>query len=394
MRILYVSSLYPPSIGGAQIQLHCLAKAMKEAGHDVSALTFTSGNREDWLRLCTVRTEEEKRYEYEGIDVTRIGFPWTTRARMLPWAMAYYALIGPSTRRLAAHTLPHVERLAGEPSLIHLTRIGREFVARASLDLARKRGIPFVLTPNHHPRWRGRRYAEYDKIYREADAVIVYTPTEKQTLAEQVGVREERIHVTGVGPVVSEEFSADKFRADFGIDGPFILFLGQQYKYKGMDAVLKAAAMVWQGHPDIAFVFVGPRTNYSRELFQNVHDDRIRNLGAVDAVSKTSALAACEFLCMPSSQESFGGVYIEAWRHRKAVIGGRIPPIECVVDDGVNGLLTSQDPRELAGAIDRLLSNPPERAAMGVAGWHKLQDKYSWEQLARKTLAVYETVCS
>lgn len=393
MNILYVSSIYPPAIGGAQLQLHYLAKAMQEAGEAVNVLTYTARNREDWLRFSTVLCEPEERYTYEDVSVIRMGFPWSTRLRMAPWAAGYYGMIPTACRRIAALTEPHVARLGGSPDIIHLTRIGREFIARACLDYARKRGIPFLLTPNHHPRWRGWRYVEYDRIYRESDALIVYTEAEKQTLVKDIGVEPDRVFVTGVGPVVSYDYSVEEFRAKHNLSGPYVLFLGQQYKYKGMEAVLKAAERVWRDYPEVTFVFIGPHTNFSRELFQNVKDGRVVNLGAVDPRTKAAALAGCEFLCMPSVQESFGGVYIEAWCYHKAVIAGNIPPIACVVDHGENGLLSTQDPDELAGAIRQLLAAPERCKAMAEAGWRKVQDKYSWEQLARKTRQVYERFC-
>jgi glycosyltransferase involved in cell wall biosynthesis len=389
--ILYVSTLYPPSIGGAQIQLHCLAKAMKQTGHGAHVITLAGNNRQDWLRMSTVFPEPTKKYQYEGVDVTQLGFPLRTRVRMLPWAVCYYALIRVASARIASYTYPNIEAAANAPSLVHVTRIGREFIAQAALDLARKRGVPYVLTPNHHPRWRGRLYVEYDKLYRGADAVLVYTDTEKETLIKEKGVSEERVHVTGVGPVLSDRHSPDAFRAKHRLEAqPFVLFLGQQHKYKGIEAILKAAPLVWRRHPDVKFLFIGPHTKDSSPLFRSIHDPRIINLGVVDDETKTSALAACTLLCLPSIQESFGGVYAEAWCFRKAVIGGRIPPIASVIDDGVNGLLTSQDPNELAEKMSFLLSNPAKCEAMGNAGWNKVQEKYTWERLARKTLDVYE----
>lgn len=392
MNILYVSSLYPPSIGGAQLQLHCLARAMGEAGEDVHVLTYTARNREDWLRLATVRTEPETHYEHEGVPVTRIGLPLSTRLRMAPWAAAYYPLITTAGRRIARLTRPHVARLAGNPDVVHLTRIGREFIARACLEFARARGIPFILTPNHHPRWRGWRYAEYDRIYRESDALIVYTEAEKETVVRDIGVAPDRVQVTGVGPLVSDDYDVDAFRRRADLPGPYVLFLGQQYKYKGMAALLDAAPAVWQRYPDLRFVFIGPHTAYSRELFANVNDPRVINLGAVPPEQKAAALAGCEFLCMPSTQESFGGVYIEAWCFKKAVIGGDIPPIACVIDHGENGLLCAQRGDALAAAMLELLGDVRRRGRMGEKGWEKVRAKYSWAQLARQTREIYHRV--
>jgi len=393
VKILYVSTLYPPCIGGAQIQIHCLAKAMQDAGHPVHAISLTSRNRQDWLRLSTVLADPRKHYTYEGVAVDQMGFPLLSRLGMLPWALTYYGLMGPAVEHLSRYTQARIEAVAGAPSLVHVTRIGREFIARAALDFARNRGIPYVLTPNHHPRWRGYLYRHYDQLYREADALIVYTDDEKRTLVEEKGVAEERIHVTGVGPVLAEAFSVEAFREAYGLPGRFVLYLGQQYKYKGIQAIVEAAPLVWGRYPEVKFVFIGPHTNDSRPLFRGIEDSRIVNLGPISLEMKTAALAACEFLCLPSVQESFGGVYAEAWCHRKAVIGGRIAPIACVIDEGQNGLLSSQEPRELAEKMLYLLDFPAKGEAMGQAGWAKVQEKYSWEHLANKTCAIYRTIC-
>jgi glycosyltransferase involved in cell wall biosynthesis len=291
-------------------------------------------------------------------------------------------------RRLARLLEPYLEPLVAGASVVHASRIGRELLPRALRDLARRRDIPFVLTPNHHPRWRGPLYREYDRLYRESDALIALTREERRVLVEEKGVPEERVHVTGVGPILAERWSAERFRERHRLPDRFVLFLGQQLRYKGIAALLAATELVWKDHPDVRFVFVGPRTEWSRRIFARVHDPRILNLGQVDLESKTSALAACELLCVPSAQESFGGVYVEAWTMGKPIVGGRIPPIASLVDEGVDGLLARQEPVELARALTALLDDPARAAAMGAAGREKAR-RYSWESLAARTVEIY-----
>ncbi|HWB14664.1 MAG TPA: glycosyltransferase family 4 protein [Pirellulales bacterium] len=387
--ILYASTIYPPAIGGAQGHLHRLARQIQSAGHQVRVISHSSRYRRDWVRLSTICCEPPREYVYEDIPVTQLSYSRTTRLKMLPWAASYYAFIGASVRHLSRLIGEEIERLQPSPSVVHLTRIGREFLARAALDFARRRDVPFVITPNHHPRWRGFLYREYDKIYREADAVVVLTDAERDLMIHEKGVRDDRIHVTGIGPVLAEHFSADDFRRRYSLRGPIILFLGQQLPYKGIRPVVEAAPLVWRRHPDAQFVFIGPETPFSRRIFASVRDPRIVNLGSVDLETKTSALAACEFLCLPSTQESFGGVYVEAWSHQKAVIGGRTAQIASVVDEGKNGLLARPDKNELAAAMTWLLDAPDACRAMGREGWLKTQQNYSWERLATKTLDVY-----
>jgi glycosyltransferase involved in cell wall biosynthesis len=385
--------VYPPAVGGAQLHLHHLAQGVQALGHEVRVVTHTSRYRRDWLRMATVRAERPARYWYGGVAVDRLGFSLATRIAMLPWALAYYPAIGPAVRHLARKVEPYVEPLVDDASIVHATRIGREILPRALLDLARRHGVPFVLTPNHHPRWKGPLYREYDRLYREADALVALTAYERRMLVEDKGVREERVHLTGVGPILAERFSAERFRERHRLPDRFVLFLGQQLPYKGIAALLAATELVWKDHPDVRFVFVGPRTAWSRRLFGRVHDPRVLNLGQVDLESKTSALAACELLCVPSAQESFGGVYVEAWTMGKPIVGGRIPPIASLVDEGVDGLLARQDPRELARALAALLDDPARAAAMGAAGREKAR-RFAWDALAARTVGIYEGLVS
>jgi glycosyltransferase involved in cell wall biosynthesis len=118
----------------------------------------------------------------------------------------------------------------------------------------------------------------------------------------------------------------------------------------------------------------------------------MRNLGEVSLETKTAALAACEFLCLPSSQESFGGVYVEAWAVGKTVIGGRTPPIAELISEGQHGLLSSQNPKELADQISLLLTDPKRCREMGRAGATKVAAQYTWERIATKTAKIYEAL--
>ena len=62
----------------------------------------------------------------------------------------------------------------------------------ASFALARERGVPFVLTPFHHPGWDGPPGRLRHTLYRQADAVLALTPTEADALAA-LGVERPRI---------------------------------------------------------------------------------------------------------------------------------------------------------------------------------------------------------
>jgi hypothetical protein len=100
------------------------------------------------------------------------------------------------------------------------------------LALARRRDVPFVFTPVHHPRWGGWLHRHYHALYRAADAVIALTEAERQMLVG-LGSDERRVFVTGIGPVLAETYDGQRFRAQHGLgDHILVLFLGQKYAYK------------------------------------------------------------------------------------------------------------------------------------------------------------------
>jgi glycosyltransferase involved in cell wall biosynthesis len=311
---------------------------------------------------------------------------------LLPWVAAYYAIQGPALRRIAGVLAERMERWAEPADLIHNCRIGREGLTAASLLLARRHDIPFVLTPVHHPRWGGWLHRHYQRLYREADAVIALTAAEADVLTS-LGVDARRVHVTGMGPVLAETSDPARFRAAQGLGSdPLVLFLGQKYAYKGLAPLLAAAPAVWSRVPRARFAFLGPRTPHSRRLFAGADDERILELDTVSLQEKTDALSACDLLCLPSTQESFGGVCTEAWSLGKPVVVADIPALRAVVADGVDGFVVAPEAALLADRIATLLADPARAHEMGVAGRLKVEERFSWATLARLTEAVYRDV--
>ncbi len=391
MNLLYTLTTYPPSTGGAQLHQHMLARQLS-ARHCIQVVTQWSENRTDWLLGTTLRAPGKPRdYRIDGIAVHQLGLSAWDKGLMAPFIAIYYPLMDLALPPIAARIGQHLQPYAARADLIHNVRIGREGLSFASLRAARQRNIPLVLTPVHHPRWVGWRYRAYLRLYRMADAVIALTNAEKQTLAA-LGVREERITVTGHGPVLADHANPDSFLQRHRIEGPTVLFLGQHYAYKGYGQMLQAANIVWRRLPEAEFVFVGPPVGQSEQDFAACADRRIHRLGTVDLQEKTDALAACTLLCVPSTQESFGGVYTEAWSFGKPVIGCDIPAVAEVIADGVDGCLVQQEPEQIAERICWLLLNPAKAQAMGEAGRQKVAERYTWPRLAERTEQAYEAV--
>ncbi|MBR8826554.1 MAG: glycosyltransferase family 4 protein [Gomphosphaeria aponina SAG 52.96 = DSM 107014] len=389
MNILYTLTTYPPAIGGAQLHQHILAQNLKN-NHQIQVITHWNENRTDWLLGTTINApSSELKYTIDGIDVHRLGFSLTEKLKLFPSVLIYYFLMDTALASITPNLIKHLKPYAQQGDLIHNVRIGREGLSYASYQVAKEHDIPFVFTPVHHPRWVGWRYRSYIKLYQLADGVICLTNVEKQTLVK-LGVQEDKITVTGIGPIFTETANPISFKKKHQIDEPIVLFLGQHYPYKGYQQLLQATKLVWEKIPETNFIFIGPSVANSEKYFQEFQDKRIYRLGMVNLQEKTDALAACSLLCVPSSQESFGGVYTEAWSFAKPVMGCDIPAVAEVISNGLDGYLVQQNPQEIADAICQLLLNPSQAQKMGEAGENKVKQHFTWQKLAEKTEQFYQ----
>lgn len=392
MNILYTITSYPPSIGGAQLYAHEIAKrAAKE--HGVTVVSFFDTNRNDWLLGTTLKAgNKEKHYTYESVDVRLISFNKLEKLNLLPHVWTYYLNKAFNINSISRFIEKKLLRDCEKIDLIHNIRVGREPLSFASYNLAKSLNIPFVFTPLHHPRWSHWFFKEYHWLYRKADGLFALTSYEKE-LYKKLGVEQENIFITGTGPVISKDSDREGFRKKYNLSGKrIVLFIGQGYKYKGLANLLAAAKIVFKHNNDARFVFIGPHTDYSRRLFRKLNDGRIMHLGKVDLQTKTDALSACDIFCLPSEQESFGAVFLEAWCFGKPVIGLDIPQIRCLIKDEVNGFLVTANPNMIAERILSLLDNSPLCRKLGENGRVFAESNFSWDILYKKTADAYEQI--
>jgi glycosyltransferase involved in cell wall biosynthesis len=253
---------------------------------------------------------------------------------------------------------------------------------------------------------------------RDADRVIVQTDIEAQELV-RLGVARARIVRLGMGVELDQLRNGDgaRFRAQHGIDGPVVTFMGAVTDDKGAVHLVRAMQHLWDGsaagavppgHPQPAQLLGGEPTlvvagpSVSPSTFDRVYDSlpeahrlRIRRLGPVQGQLKQDMLAATDVFAMPSRVDSFGIVYLEAWAYGVPVIGCRAGGVPDVIDDGQDGLLVPYgDPASLASSIQTLLADPDRRRAMGQGGRAKVQARYTWDRIYRGLRAVYEELAS
>jgi len=183
-----------------------------------------------------------------------------------------------------------------------------------------------------------------------------------------------------------------KARYGIGPLEPTVLYTGRMAFQKGPDLLVDTVPKVCTSYPNAKFVFAGDgdmRTHLEDRARSNGSDGACRFLGYVPEDDLISLYNACDAVCVPSRNEPFGIVVLEAWSAGKPVVvthsGG---PDEFVWHD-VNGYLVYRDPESIAWGLGTLMQDWDRAAWMGHNGRVAVETAFSWDTIADRTLEAY-----
>jgi phosphatidylinositol alpha-mannosyltransferase len=116
-------------------------------------------------------------------------------------------------------------------------------------------------------------------------------------------------------------------------------------------------------------------------------------LGELSEADKAAFLRSVDVYCAPNLLgESFGVILIEALAAGAPIVASDLDAFASVLEDGGAGVLVRRgDAGALAKALGALLGDPDRRAALAARG-REVAAGYDWSVIARRILAVYETV--
>ncbi|HWB31359.1 MAG TPA: glycosyltransferase family 4 protein [Vicinamibacterales bacterium] len=210
------------------------------------------------------------------------------------------------------------------------------------------------------------------------------TYTARRVLEANPGVGDVIACPLALGPDWTSRASTEVARAQ--PPRPHVLIVGRMIaseRYKGHDQLLAAWPRVRQRVPAAKLICVGEGDDVERLR------SAARKIGVGDAVEFTGFVSDEErwrlyreaaVFAMPSRREGFGLVYLEAMAAGLPCIGSIHDAASEVIVDGRTGWLVDQsDTNALADRIVHLLSDEPERAAMGDAGRRRFLAQFTFD---------------
>lgn len=193
-------------------------------------------------------------------------------------------------------------------------------------------------------------------------------------------------------------------RARLGLPtGPLVVSLSRLVPRKGMDVLVRAAALLSADHPDLSVVIGGAGRDSRRiERLISRTGAPVTLLGPVSHEDLPSLYGCGDVFAMVCrnrwgglEQEGFGIVFLEAAAAGVPQVAGDSGGAAEAVVDGVTGLVVRRpgDAGAVAAALDRLLRDEPLRARMGEAARERALAGYTYEVLATRlgdALAAWE----
>jgi len=132
-------------------------------------------------------------------------------------------------------------------------------------------------------------------------------------------------------------------------------------RYKGVDTLIASVSILARNGMPVRLQVAGDGSDRERlrECARSAAPGAVTFLGNVPDERLSDLYRDCGVFAMPSRNEGFGLVFLEAMRHGKPCIGGRHGGTPEVIRDGVDGFLVPHgDPHELAQRLRQLLSDP------------------------------------
>ncbi|MFH0911590.1 MAG: glycosyltransferase family 4 protein [Planctomycetota bacterium] len=387
MRIAMLSSesLHSMRAGGLAVHATELAASLQRKGHEIHLFTQRAPGQDNYGHYDGVH--------YHMVDRSR-GSDLIHEVHNMNKAMVDRFL--------------YVTDFVGRFDLVH----GHDWLAAEGLvEIKERWGLRGILTmhsteygrsgnirPEHGNSQRVSELERYGTY--SVNDVIAVSHHLKQEIMDLYQCPDWKVHVVYNGVNVHEFdgfLDPGEVKAAYAIGPlePMILFVGRATVQKGPDILMEAVPRILRDFPDARFVLAA-----DGELLSNLRwragelgvAHAVRFLGYVGRYELVRLMRACDVVAVPSRNEPFGIVVLEAWSAGKPVVvtnkGG---PDEFIDHDG-NGLKVCDNPDSIAWGVRTLLANPDHARWLGENGRKTVEARFSWDLIGDYTLGVYQHV--
>jgi len=232
-------------------------------------------------------------------------------------------------------------------------------------------------------------------ILKTSDLVVAISSHTRSEIERIAHVRIEIVPYGSPVPPMTEQRTADKDPSRTRR----VLFVGRLVERKGVEFLVRAMKKLDLPFPvELDIVGAGPEEENLRNLVQQMGlADRVNLAGRVSNVELKEYYASCDCFVLPAiidsrgDTEGLGVVLIEALSYRKPVVASALGGIVDIIHHEKTGLaVPEKDPKTLAGAISRLLTDQNLSRRLAEDGYKFVQRYFDWNRITDKWLSLYQ----
>lgn len=371
MRIVHISTLYYPFIGGLEFAVQQIAEEQAKLGHEVLVVTSDASGAPKGIEIMNdvivIRVKSIKS-KYPYFIVPR-EFPEVLKDVDVihGWSHTYYFVY-----RLSKHG----KRVLRKPLAIYFIGV----------DYLREHFNPII-------RFLGYQYQKSitKRFTSLVDLAIVANDYEKNILRERYGIEPVVLPHGVSGHYLNMPNMEKAFRDKYGIDGRIIAFIGRIHPTKGLDLLVRAFAKVAEKEPDVILVVAGRgETNYLKKcmkLIKNLGlESRVRYLGYISEEDKIGLIDSSEFVVIPSRHagENYSLVVDEVKARGKPLVATDRGVLPHRIINFVEGIIVNADTQSLTEGLCYALSS--------IHSFSISSKVLTWREVANNLLALYQNI--
>jgi teichuronic acid biosynthesis glycosyltransferase TuaC len=263
----------------------------------------------------------------------------------------------------------------------------------ATVTVARRLGIPAIVgsigsdlnrIPDPASKWLTRL-----AMHRASFVVTKSDHLRQRAILMGINDRKVRTVRNGCDPSVFHLADRVAARAQLAIDvsAELVLFVGRLDAKKGIVELLEAFASVASHRPRLLLAYIGDGPGCEQlqgRARRLALEHRIILMGPCPSHKVAQWLAAANVLALPSYNEGYPNVVIEALSCGRPVIATNVGGILELVNEESGVLVSPRDSRALAHAIETALERPWDEQLIS-AQFHR-----GWDEAAREMLSICE----
>jgi len=359
MRVLLVSGIWPPDVGGPASHGPEFGRFLVERGHEVRAVTTIGGPGavDPGFPLTTARRDRPRLIRHPAAGLSVLA---SARRAEVIYATGMY---GRSVVAASVHRVPLVLKIVSDPAYERARRLG---FFEGTLEKFQEF--------NDH---RGVRALKRLRAFTVSRAARIVIPSRYLAeIASGWGLDPERISVIpNPAPPVDRSVSTDELRERLGVESPTFVFAGRIVEQKNLPLAVAALGQV--AGATLIIVGDGPaQDELVKAIASSGAGDRIFLKGALPRSEAIAWMRAADAAVLPSDWENFPHAAVEALTAGTPVIATAVGGVPEIIEPGVNGLLVAPGDASAFGAAMTSVVEDPALLASLRDGAGQTADRY------------------